>query len=136
MRNGAGKRAGYRSALRSRDLRWLLGSQLVSSSGSWAYNVALMVLLFDRTHSASWVAAGALCRFLPMLVFSAYGGVIAERFERVRLMQWLNVFALLLQASLEEQGEDIQPLHETDALEPLSDDAPVGAEHKHRQEPA
>jgi MFS family permease len=100
MRNGAGKRAGYRSALRSRDLRWLLGSQLVSSSGSWAYNVALMVLLFDRTHSASWVAAGALCRFLPMLVCSAYGGIIAERFERVRLMQWLNVFALLLQAGL------------------------------------
>jgi MFS family permease len=100
MRNGAGKRAGYRSALRSRDLRWLLGSQLVSSSGSWAYNVALMVLLFDRTHSASWVAAGALCRFLPMLVCSAYGGIIAERFERVRLMQWLNCFALLLQAGL------------------------------------
>jgi len=100
MPDATGKRAGYGSALRSRDLRWLLGSQLVSSSGSWAYNVALMVLLFDRTHSASWVAAGALCRFLPMLVLSAYGGVIAERFERVRLMVWLNVLALLLQAGL------------------------------------
>jgi CRP-like cAMP-binding protein/predicted MFS family arabinose efflux permease len=98
--NAAGKRADYRSALRSRDLRWLLGSQLVSASGSWAYNVALMVLIFDRTHSASWVAAGALCRFLPMLVCSAYGGVIAERFERVRLMAWLNILALLLQAGL------------------------------------
>ena len=100
MANAAGKRADYRSALRSRDLRWLLGSQLVSSSGSWAYNVALMVMLYDRTHSASWVAAGALCRFLPMLVLSAYGGVVAERFERVRLMVWLNFLALLLQAAL------------------------------------
>jgi CRP-like cAMP-binding protein/predicted MFS family arabinose efflux permease len=100
MANAADKRAGYRSALRSADLRWLLGSQLVSASGSWAYNVALMVLLYDRTHSTTWVAAGALCRFLPSLVCSAYGGVIAERFERVRLMIWLNVLALLLQAGL------------------------------------
>jgi MFS family permease len=100
MGNAAGRRAGYRSALRSADLRWLLGSQLVSSSGSWAYNVALMVLLYDRTHSTAWVAAGALCRFLPSLVCSAYGGVIAERFERVRLMVWLNILALLLQAAL------------------------------------
>lgn len=95
-----GGHAGYRSALRSPDLRRLLGSQLISSSGSWAYSVALMVLLFDLTHSAAWVAAGALARFLPALVFSAYGGVLAERFERVRLMAGLNVIALVLQAGL------------------------------------
>jgi MFS family permease len=100
MANAGGKRAGYRSALRSADLRWLLGSQLVSSSGSWAYNVALMVLLYDQTHSTAWVAAGALCRFLPSLVCSPYGGVIAERFERVRLMVWLNILALVLQAAM------------------------------------
>lgn len=100
MRGRDGARAGYSSALRSRDLRWLLGSQIVSASGSWAYNVALMVLLYQRTHSAAWVAAGALCRFLPSLVCSAYGGVVAERFERVRLMMSLNLLALLLQAGL------------------------------------
>src|SRR5215472_18784422 len=100
MGNATDRRAGFRSALHSRDLRWLLGSQLVSASGSWAYNVALMVLLYDRTHSTTWVAAGALCRFLPSLVCSAYGGVIAERFERVRLMVWLNILALLLQTAM------------------------------------
>lgn len=100
MRNAAGRRAGYRSALHSSDLRWLLGSQLISSTGSWAYSVALMVLLYERTHSTAWVAAGALCRFLPSLACSAYGGVVAERFERVRLMGWLNVLALLLQVGL------------------------------------
>jgi CRP-like cAMP-binding protein len=93
-------RAGYRSALRSRDLRCLLGSQLISSSGSWAYNVALMVFIYQRTHSATWLAAGTMGRFLPSLVFSGYGGVIAERFERVRLMVWLNVIAMALQFGL------------------------------------
>jgi MFS family permease len=97
---GSDGQPGYRSALRSRDLRTLLGSQLVSASGSWAYNVALLVLLFDRTHSVAWVAAGTLGRFIPALLFSAYGGVLADRFERVRLMVWINVLAMLLQFGL------------------------------------
>src|ERR1700761_8789479 len=97
---GSDDRGGYRRALRSRDLRRLLGSQLVSSSGSWAYNVALLVLLFDRTHSAAWVAAGSLGRFVPSLLLSAYGGVLAERFERVRLLTWVNVIAMLAQLGL------------------------------------
>ncbi|HET6914555.1 MAG TPA: MFS transporter [Acidimicrobiales bacterium] len=91
---------GYRSALRSRDLRRLLGSQIVSATGSWAYNVALVVFLYDETHSASWVAIGSLARFVPSLVFSAYGGVVAERFERVRLMIVLNLISLVLQGGL------------------------------------
>ena len=100
MRGKASQRAGYRSALRSRDLRRLLGSQIISSSGSWAYNVALAVFLFERTHSAAWVAAGSLGRFVPALLFSAYGGVIAERFERVGLMVRLNLIALALQVGM------------------------------------
>jgi MFS family permease len=100
MASMAPARATYRSALRSRDLRILLGSQLISASGSWAYNVALVVYLYDRTHSAAWVAAGSLGRFIPTLLCSGYAGVIAERFERVRLMVWLNVLALVLQLGL------------------------------------
>lgn len=94
------QREGYRSALRSRDLRRLLGSQLVNSTGSWAYNVALAVFLYEQTHSAAWVAAGSMGRFLPALAFSAYGGVIAERYERVALMVRLNLLALVVQLGL------------------------------------
>lgn len=94
------KRSSYRAALRSRDLRRLLGSQLISSSGSWAYNVALAVFLYERTHSAGWVAAGSLGRFLPSIVWSPYAGVVAERFERVGLMVRANVLACCLQLGL------------------------------------
>jgi CRP-like cAMP-binding protein/predicted MFS family arabinose efflux permease len=59
-----------------------------------------MVLLYDLTHSAAWVAAGAAGRFIPSLLCSGYAGVIAERFERVRLMVWLNVIAMVLQLGL------------------------------------
>jgi CRP-like cAMP-binding protein/predicted MFS family arabinose efflux permease len=100
MGGKAGQRDGYRSALRSRDLRRLLASQVISSTGSWAYSVALAVLLYERTGSTTWVAAGSLGRFIPSLLFSAYGGVIAERFERIALMVRLNLISLALQLGL------------------------------------
>jgi len=83
--------AGYRAALKHRDLRLLLISGLVSSSGSWAYNVALAVYIYDRTHSAGWVSAVFLVRFIPAMLLSAYGGILAERFERIRLMISANL---------------------------------------------
>ena len=78
--------AGYRSALTSRDLRLLLGGLLVSSTGSWAYNVALLAYVFERTHSVGWVGAAGAARFVTALILSPYGGVVAERTERIRLM--------------------------------------------------
>jgi MFS family permease len=90
----------YRAALRHRDLRLLFGGLVVSATGSWAYNVALLAYVFDRTHSLSWVGAAGLGRFLPALLFSAYGGVVAERFERVRVMVTSDVLCLILQASM------------------------------------
>ena len=83
---------GYRSALGKRDLRLLLGSLVISASGSWAYNVALLAFVFDRTHSLTWVGIAGVVRFVPALVLSAYAGVVAERMERIRLMagsDWL-----------------------------------------------
>jgi MFS family permease len=77
---------GYRAALRSRDLRLLLSGLAVSATGSWAYNVGLLAYVYQRTHSLGWVGAAGLARFVPQLLLSAYGGVIAERTERVRLM--------------------------------------------------
>jgi len=83
---------GYRSALGHRDLRLLLGSLVISASGSWAYNVALLAFVFERTNSLSWVGAAGIVRFVPALLLSPYAGVLAERMERIRLMvasDWL-----------------------------------------------
>jgi MFS family permease len=91
---------GYRSALAQRDLRLLLGGLTISATGSWAYNVALLAYVFDRTHSLGWVAAAGLVRFIPGLVLSPYGGVIAERTERVRLMVGADLVCALWQAAM------------------------------------
>lgn len=90
----------YRSALKQRELRLLLGGLLVSATGSWAYNVALLAFVFDRTRSLAWVGAAGLVRFVPALVLSPYAGVIAERTERIRLMVGADMLCLVWQAAL------------------------------------
>lgn len=100
MSGQGGARSGYRSALRSRDLRLLLSGEAISGAGSGVAFVAIAAFVFDQTHSSGWVAAGVLGRFIPVLLLSTYGGVVAERFERVRLMVGLNVAALVVQCGL------------------------------------
>jgi CRP-like cAMP-binding protein/MFS family permease len=90
----------YRAALGRRDLRLLFGGLLISATGSWAYNVALLAYVYDHTHSLGWVGAAGLGRFLPSLVLSAYAGVIAERYERVAVMVSSDLLCVACQALL------------------------------------
>ena len=78
--------AGIRGALRHRDFRLLLGGQAISSTGDWLYNVSLVVYVLDQTGSGAWVAATSLVRFLPYVLFGTFGGVIADRYDRRRVM--------------------------------------------------
>jgi MFS family permease len=93
-------RIGFRALFRNRDYRLLFCGLAISMSGSWAYNVALVVFVFDATHSPAWVAAASMTRFLSALVTSPFGGLLADRTERVRLMVVLDVAALVLQVAL------------------------------------
>ncbi len=97
----AGKaKVGYRALFQNRDYRLLFSGLAISMSGSWAYNVALVVFVFNATHSPGWVAAASMTRFLCALVASPFGGLIADRMERVRLMVTLDTVALILQVAL------------------------------------
>lgn len=90
----------YRSALAVRDLRLLFAGLIVSATGSWAYNVGLLALVYERTHSLAWIGAAGLARFVPALLASPYGGVIAERTERIRLMVAADVACAVWQVGL------------------------------------
>ena len=94
------KKDGVLAPLRHRDFRLLTLALGISGAGSWAYNVALAVYVYEQTHSAAWVGAATIGRFVPSMVFGAYGGVLAERFERVRLMVVLNLICMGLMGVL------------------------------------
>ena len=90
----------FRSALAHRDLRLLYAGMTVSMAGYWAYNVALLAVVYDRTGSLGWVAAATVGRFVPSIAFSPYAGVLADRFEQVRVMVASNLVAGASQAAL------------------------------------
>jgi hypothetical protein len=46
-----------RASLRYPAFRWLLGGLAVSQLGDWLYNLALIALVYERTHSALWAAS-------------------------------------------------------------------------------
>ena len=63
-----------RTALRHRDFRRLLAGLGVSQIGDWLYNLALVALVFERTHSAAWVGATTAARVVPFVVLGPLGG--------------------------------------------------------------
>ncbi|MDQ1701810.1 MAG: hypothetical protein QOF57_1062, partial [Frankiaceae bacterium] len=75
-----------RAALRYPYFRRLLLGLGVSQAGDWLYNVALLAFVFDRTHSSAWLSATTAARVLPIVVLGPLGGVLADRFDRRRLM--------------------------------------------------
>src|SRR5206468_4727754 len=78
----------------------LAGALTQSAMGDWAYNVALVVYVYEQTHSAAWVAAATLGRMVPRFFASFYGGVIAERFERIHVMVTADLVRFVLMAGL------------------------------------
>jgi MFS family permease len=88
------------SPLRHRDYALMMGAFTTSMIGTWAYNVGLGVWLIQETGDAGWVTVAIVARFLPSLLVSAYAGVVAERFERVRLMMRLDILLVLVMVAL------------------------------------
>jgi MFS family permease len=78
----------------------LLLSHAVSGSGQTLGTVAVSVVLFDRTGSAGWVAAGVTARLLPYVLLSTMAGVIAGRLDRRRVLIGASVARALLTAGL------------------------------------
>jgi MFS family permease len=75
-----------RAALRYPAFRYLLSALAVSQVGDWMYNLALVVLVYDRTHSALWAGLTTAARVVPVVVLGPLGGVLADRFDRRRIM--------------------------------------------------
>ena len=80
------KRGRLREVLRHRDFRLLLSGYAISATGDWLYSVALIVYVFEITGSPGWVAITSIVRFAPVIVLGTFGGVIADRYDRKRVM--------------------------------------------------
>jgi predicted MFS family arabinose efflux permease len=72
--------------LRRRRFRRLAAALAASQIGDWLYNVALAMLVVERTGSTTWIALTTAARVLPIVALGPLGGVVADRFDRRRVM--------------------------------------------------
>lgn len=88
------------SALRFRNFRLLWTGTLISHSGDWLDQIALSWLVLEQTGSIFYLGMVNLCRGLPITICTLFGGAVADRMERRRLMLITQGSAMVLAAIL------------------------------------
>ncbi len=73
-------------SLQHRNFRLFFFGQLISNSGNWLTTVALVLLVLHRTNSGFAVGLITACQFGPILVLSAWAGLIADRSNKRNLL--------------------------------------------------
>jgi hypothetical protein len=74
--------APFRAALSIRNVRLLLTGLAASQGGDWLYNLALLALVYGRTHSSVWVGLTTAARILPEVAAGPVGGILAPMLAR------------------------------------------------------
>ena len=69
--------------------------QIVSLSGNWMQMVAEIWLVLELTGSGVAVGMTTALQFLPILLFGAWGGVLADRFSKRRVLMVTQVLMAL-----------------------------------------
>ncbi len=66
--------------------RRYFAGQVISLSGNWMQNVTALWLILSLTGSGFAVGLTTALQFLPMLLFGAYGGLLADRLPKRQLL--------------------------------------------------
>jgi MFS family permease len=74
------------AALSVPNYRHYIGGQSISQIGTWMQMTAQAWLVLTLTHSSTWLGAVIALQTLPVLLLAPYGGVIADRMDKRRLM--------------------------------------------------
>jgi len=88
-------------SLHNRNYRLYFVGQTISVSGLWMQQLAQAVLILRLTHN-NGTALGLVTafQFLPMLFLGAWGGVIADRFDKRKLLYGTQIAAGILALAL------------------------------------
>ena len=88
-------------AFQERDYRWFWTSQFVSNIGSWMQAVAQGWLVYHLTDSPFLLGFVGFANSIPTLFLMLPGGVVADRFDRRRVIsasQWAQALSALFLA--------------------------------------
>ena len=74
------------AALQVRNYRIYVCSQWVANTGLWMQRIAQDWLIRELTGSATAVGITVACQFLPVLFFGMFGGLVADRFPKRKVL--------------------------------------------------
>jgi MFS family permease len=88
------------TSLKTRNFRLYFIGQLVSNTGNWLTNVAIILLVLKLTHSGLDVGVLAACAYGPVLLFTAWAGAIVDNANKHRFLLLTQSLEMLQSFSL------------------------------------
>lgn len=83
-------------ALRNPDFRIFWSGNFLSNIGTWMQNVAQGWLVLELTNSSFWLGMVGFAASFPFLLFTLFGGVIADRVNKRYLLVGTQTIMMLL----------------------------------------
>lgn len=83
------------SSLGFRDFRLFWTGQLISLSGTWMQSVAQAWLVYRLSQSPLQLGMVAAANSLPILLFTLWGGVLADRFRKRNILIMTQVLSII-----------------------------------------
>ena len=87
-------------ALRHRNFRLFWFGQMISLMGTWMQTIGQAWLVLQLTHSAWLLGIVGALQFLPVMLLSLFGGVLADRMPKRTVLLFTQSFAMLQAAVL------------------------------------
>ncbi len=88
------------ASLRHRNYRLFFFGQMISLVGLWMHNAAQSWLVYEMTGSKSMLGLTMVAETLPIFLFSTWGGVLADRYPKRRILYFTQSIEALLALSL------------------------------------
>jgi MFS family permease len=90
----------FTRAFRHRNYQLFFAGQLVSLTGTWMQSVAESWLVFRLTGSAALLGVTSFATLAPVFLFATFGGIVADRADRRRILILTQSASMLLPLTL------------------------------------
>ncbi len=82
-------------ALRHRNFRLFWFGQMISLTGTWMQSIGQAWLVLSLTHSAWLLGIVGALQFLPVMFLSLFGGVLADRLPKRKVLLFTQISAMI-----------------------------------------
>jgi MFS family permease len=82
-------------AFKSHNYRLYFAGQSISLLGTWMQKTAVSWVIYNLTHSKLMLGVTLFCTMFPSFLFSFLGGVVADRYNRYRVLLLTQVISMV-----------------------------------------